>query len=83
MLGGEGLVFLDLLDVNELFSRLINLSFDPEKNGSNFFQQSHCKIHTTKILKKVLYDLNYVRLIEQGLAPEQAQMVLPQTIMTE
>ena len=83
MLGRAGLAALELLDVNDLLSQLSNLSFDPEKNGPNFFQQSHCKIHTTQTLKKVRYDLNYVRLIEQGVAPEQAQMVLPKTIMTE
>ena len=83
MLDGDGLVFLDLLDVNELFSQLSILSFDQEKNGFIFFQQSHCKIHTTQSLKKVLYDLNYVRLIRRGVAPEQAQIALSQTIMTE
>ena len=83
MLGRAGLVSLDLLDVNDLFSQLSNLSFDPEKNGTNFFQQSHCKIYTTQSVKKIHYDLNNTRLIEQSVASEKAQMVLPQTIMTE
>ena len=83
MLGRAGLVALELLDVNDLFSQLSNLSFDPEKNGTNFFQQSNCKIYTTQSVKKILYDLNNTRLIEQSVAPEQAQMVLPKKIMTE
>ena len=83
MLGRAGLVSLDLLDGNDLFFQLSNLSFDPEKNGTNFFQQSHCKIYTTQSVKKIHYDLNNTRLIEQSVASEKAQMVLPQTIMTE
>ena len=83
MLGSERLESLDLLDVNELFFQPSNLSFDPEKNGSNFFPQSHCKIYTSQSLKKVLYDLNYIRLIEQGVAPQQVQMAPPKTIMIE